>query len=140
MIAMFENEPVENLSDEECWALLADEQLGRLAFHLVDELHVVPLNYAVLDGRLLMRTTSGSKLLAAALGSEVALEIDGRSEDEAWSVVAHGRLRILEEDEQERVEPLMGEPWISRLVYDVIELCPDSLTGRRFLRRPATAD
>lgn len=135
----FEVEPVEPLDDEQCWALLAEEHFGRLAFRLVDELHVVPLNYAVLDGALLMRTTAGSKLLAAALGSEVALEIDGRSEDEAWSVVAHGRLRILDEDEQERVEPVLAEPWIARLVYDVIELRPDSLTGRRFLRRDPQA-
>ncbi len=130
-----ETEPVETLADEACWNLLASERLGRLAFRLVDELHVVPLNYTVCDGALLIRTTGGSKLLAAALGSEVALEIDGRDADEAWSVVAHGRLRILEEDEQSRVEPALDEPWVARLVYDVIELRPDSVTGRRFLLR-----
>ena len=70
------DEPVQRLDAEECWELLEGEELGRLAYRLVDEVHIVPINYVV-DGRsLLFRTASGNKLLAAALHSDVALEID----------------------------------------------------------------
>lgn len=132
MISTTDQDPVTNLSDEECWELLEAEQFGRLAYRLVDEVHVVPINY-VRDGRsLLFRTTSGNKLLAAALHSAVALEIDWHDEHTAWSVVARGHLRQLEEDEEHRVESLPLHPWVPTLKYDVVELIPESVTGRFF--------
>ena len=55
----------------------------------------------------------------------------------AWSVVARGHLVLLEEDQAERVEDLVRQPWVSTGQYDVIELRPAQVTGRRFvLRRP----
>ena len=62
--------PVEEMLPEECWGHLEGEEFGRIAYRLVDEVHIVPINYAV-DGRaLLFRTAAGNKLLAAALSSE----------------------------------------------------------------------
>ncbi|GAB3262341.1 pyridoxamine 5'-phosphate oxidase family protein [Nocardioides dilutus] len=127
-----DEEPVVVLTTEECWELLEEEQFGRLAYRLVDEVHLVPINYLV-DGRtLLFRTTSGNKLLAAALHSDVALEIDWHDDLAAWSVVARGRLRRLPEDEAERVDDLPLQPWVPTLKYDVVELAPEVVTGRRF--------
>jgi nitroimidazol reductase NimA-like FMN-containing flavoprotein (pyridoxamine 5'-phosphate oxidase superfamily) len=126
-------EPVVVLTTEECWDLLDEEQFGRLAYRLVDEVHLVPINYLV-DGRtLLFRTASGNKLLAAALHSDVALEIDWHDDLSAWSVVVRGRLRRLPEDEAERVDDLPLQPWVPTLKYDVVELAPEVVTGRRFL-------
>lgn len=132
-----EEDPVVELTEEECWELLETEEFGRLAYRLVDEVHLVPINYVV-DGRsLLFRTTSGNKLLAAALHSDVALEIDWHDDHAAWSVVARGRMRQLEEDEAHRVESLPLRPWVPTLKYDVVELRPEVVTGRRFLlQRP----
>jgi nitroimidazol reductase NimA-like FMN-containing flavoprotein (pyridoxamine 5'-phosphate oxidase superfamily) len=126
------DEPVQRLSDEECWELLEGEELGRLAYRLVDEVHIVPINYTV-DGRsLLFRTASGNKLLAAALHSEVALEIDWHDATSAWSVVARGHLHQLEEDQEHRIDSLHLHPWVPTLKYDVVELVPESVTGRCF--------
>ena len=126
------DEPVEPLGDEECWELLEGEELGRLAYRLVDEVHIVPINYIV-DGRsLLFRTASGNKLLAAALHSDVALEIDWHDDTTAWSVVARGHLRQLEEDQEHRVDDLPLHPWVPTLKYDVVELIPETVTGRYF--------
>ncbi len=128
---------VEELTPEQCWDKLEDEEFGRLAYRLVDEVHLVPINYVV-DGRcLLFRTNSGNKLLAAALSSDVAFEIDWHDDTAAWSVVARGRMRILEEDEQHRLDGELRQPWVPTLKYDVVELQPDEVTGRAFvLRRP----
>jgi nitroimidazol reductase NimA-like FMN-containing flavoprotein (pyridoxamine 5'-phosphate oxidase superfamily) len=125
------------LSPEQSWELLEGEQFGRLAYRLVDEVHLVPINYAV-DGRcLLFRTGSGNKLLAAALASDVAFEIDWHDDLTAWSVVARGRLRHLGEDEHHRAEELTLRPWAAIPHFDVLELVPDEVTGRAFrLRRP----
>ncbi len=126
------DEPVQRLDAEECWELLEGEELGRLAYRLVDEVHIVPINYVV-DGRsLLFRTASGNKLLAAALHSDVALEIDWHDDTTAWSVVARGHLQQLEEDQEHRVDDLPLHPWVPTLKYDVVELVPESVTGRYF--------
>ena len=107
-----QDEPVAELSTEECWELLELEQFGRLAYRLVDEVHLVPINYAADAGALLFRTASGNKLLAAALHSDVAFEIDWHDEVAAWSVVVRGRLHRLAEDEAERVEGRLPQSWI----------------------------
>ncbi len=134
---MADDAPVVELTSEECWALLEDEQFGRLAYRLVDEVHLVPINY-VTDGRsLVFRTASGNKLLAAALHSDVALEIDWHDDLTAWSVVARGRLRRLGEDEAHRADDLPLQPWVPTLMHEVVELDAEVITGRRFrLQRP----
>lgn len=130
-------QPVVTITVEECWEHLEGEEFGRLAYRLVDEVHIVPINYLV-DGRsLLFRTSSGNKLLAAALNSDVAFEIDWHDDLAAWSVCARGRLRHLEEDEEHRIDGLPFRPWVAGQKYDVVELLPDVVTGRAFhLHRP----
>ena len=129
------DEPVAELSAEECWELLSLEEFGRLAYRLVDEVHLVPINYLADAGVLLFRTASGNKLLAAALHSDVAFEIDWHDDRAAWSVVVRGRLRRLPEDEVHRVEGRLHEPWVPALRYDVVEVVPNSVSGRRFRLR-----
>jgi nitroimidazol reductase NimA-like FMN-containing flavoprotein (pyridoxamine 5'-phosphate oxidase superfamily) len=128
--------PVTTLSVEECWELLEAEEFGRLAYRLVDEVHVVPINYLADNRSLLFRTAGGNKLLAAALHSDVAFEIDWHDDLTAWSVVARGQLRRLPEDQEDRVEDLPLRPWVPTLKYNLVELVPTDVSGRFFrLRR-----
>jgi uncharacterized protein len=127
-----DQEPVTTLTSGECWELLESQELGRLAYRLVDEVHIVPINYVADGDTLLFRTASGNKLLAAALHSPVAFEIDWHDDKTAWSVVARGHLRQLEEDEEHRIESLPLHPWTPTLKYDVVELAPESVSGRFF--------
>ena len=60
-----DDDAVIELTAEECWELLEGEEFGRLAYRLVDEVHLVPVNYVVDNRSLLIRTASGNKLLAA---------------------------------------------------------------------------
>ena len=135
-MTLTEEEPVAVLTTEECWELLGLEEFGRLAYRLVDEVHLVPVNYVADAGTLLFRTASGGKLLAAALHSDVAFEIDWHDDNTAWSVVVRGHLHRLPEDQAHRADDLL-RPWVPTLKYDVVELRPEAVTGRRFLlRRP----
>ena len=127
-----DDDTVIELTAEECWELLEGEEFGRLAYRLVDEVHLVPVNYVVDNRSLLIRTGSGNKLLAAVLQSDVAFEIDWRDDQSAWSVVARGRMRQLGEDEERRADDHAERPWVTTPKYDVIELQPDVVTGRRF--------
>ena len=81
------------MSDEQCWELLRGNELGRLGFHLLDEVHVVPINYTVDEDTLLFRTAEGSKLLGVVMHGDVVFEIDDHDEDAAWSVVVRGTAR-----------------------------------------------
>jgi uncharacterized protein len=125
--------PVIVLDHEESWALLAAEQFGRLGYHLVDEIHVVPVNYAVHESALLVRTAAGNKLLAAEMRSEVGFEIDGFEDvDLAWSVLVRGHLRRLDERRARLVADQVPS-WVPTLKYDVVELVPEVVVGRRLL-------
>lgn len=117
--------------------MLREQEFGRLAFTIADEQHLTPINYAVDGETLLFRTAPGTKLLAVVLGGEVAFEIDDFSGETAESVVVRGRARHLEEDEAHRAENVPLRPWVGPEKYDVVEIAPTDVTGRRFqLDRP----
>ncbi len=131
------DEAVTDLTTEQCWQMLRSEEFGRLAYRLVDEVHITPINYAVDDSTLLFFTAEGSKLLAVAMGSEVAFEIDRYGEDTARSVVVRGTARLLPEDEAHRAEVVPLRSWVPTLKYNVVEIEPKVVSGRAFeLSRP----
>jgi uncharacterized protein len=124
VVTVAEDEGVTQLSVEQCWEMLRANEFGRLAFRLVDEVHITPINYAVDHEALLFRTAEGNKLLSVAMGSEVAFEIDEYDEDSARSVVVRGKPRLLGEDEAHRAENTPLKPWVSALKYNVVEMGP----------------
>ncbi|MFC7495390.1 MULTISPECIES: pyridoxamine 5'-phosphate oxidase family protein [unclassified Nocardioides] len=125
------------MTTAECWAMLREHEFGRLAFTVVDEQHITPINYAVDGETLLFRTAPGNKLLAVELGAQVAFEIDDFAGETAASVVVRGRARHLGEDEAHRAENVPLRPWVGPEKYDVVEIAPTDVSGRRFdLDRP----
>ncbi len=129
------------MSDEECWEALHDEEFGRLAYLLGDDVELVPVNYAVDTSTgsptLLFRTAEGSKLLGVLLHPQVVFEIDRYDEEHAQSVILRGSARKLEEDEAHRAEQVPLRPWVPTLKYNVVEIVPEQVSGRRFvLDRP----
>ena len=84
--------PVEELSQSECWDLLRREVVGRLAVAVANIPDIFPINYIVDHGSIVFRSAPGTKLAAAVLGRGVALEIDGYDtiDTTAWSVVVKG--------------------------------------------------
>ena len=134
---MSNDDGVTELSTDECWEMLREEEFGRLAFRLLDEVHITPINYAVDRPTLLFRTAEGSKLLGIVMGAPVAFEIDRYGEETARSVVLRGSARLLPEDEAHRAENLRLRPWVPGLRYNVVEIVPAVVSGRQFeLDRP----
>lgn len=131
--------PPRILTEAECWQLLDQEEFGRLAYHLAQEVHVVPVNYATDGPRVVFRTAEGSKLLGVVMNEDVAFEIDRVDDaaESAWSVVARGRARILEGDEARDADNLRLRPWTSPDKHNVVAIDVEEVTGRRFhLARP----
>jgi nitroimidazol reductase NimA-like FMN-containing flavoprotein (pyridoxamine 5'-phosphate oxidase superfamily) len=135
---MSEHGPVTALPQDECWEMLREQEFGRLAFHLLDEVHIVPINYAVDDdSRLVFRTAEGTKLLGLTINDDVAFEIDEYTDDAARSVVAHGHARQLEGREADATDVLPLRPWVDTAKFNVVAIEVDEVTGRRFeLTRP----
>lgn len=124
------------LTDQECWELLAGEQIGRLAVVVADRPDIFPVNFVVHDGRILFRTAEGSKLASVVIHREIAFEVDGFDEatNEAWSVVLDGMARVLEhDDEVEAAESLPLFPWNISPKNHFVEIEALSLSGRRFV-------
>lgn len=135
---MSDPRPVTRLSDDECWAMLHEQEIGRLAFHLLDEVHIIPLNYAV-DGdrRLVFRTAEGGKLLGLTINDDVAFEIDEYTEEVARSVIVRGRARQLQGREADAADQLPLRPWVDTAKFNVVAIEVEEISGRRFeLARP----
>ena len=129
--------PVTELTESECWDFLAEHELGRLAFRLVNDMFITPVNYAV-DGRtLLFRTAPGNKLFGVELGSPIAFEVDHVEGERATSVVVRGRTRHLNEHDEHRADVVPLHAWVDTPKYDVVEIVPEEVTGRSHeLHRP----
>lgn len=136
------DEPITRMSTDECWDFLARHELGRLAYHLLQEVHIVPVNYAVErdhTGRrtLLFRTAEGAKLIGVIMNGDVAFEADELVDDTAASVILRGRARVLDEVEEHRAENVPLRPWVDTPKYNVVEIDATEISGRRFeLSRP----
>ncbi|WP_083914431.1 pyridoxamine 5'-phosphate oxidase family protein [Ilumatobacter nonamiensis] len=125
----------EILSDTECWRLLDETTVGRLAVDVAGRPDIYPVNYVVDDGTIVFRTGAGTKFAAAALMHHVAFEIDGYlpTERVAWSVVVKGWA-----DQVERMEEVFDAedlplfPWAADPKPNFVRITPHEVTGRRF--------
>ena len=120
------------LPELDCWELLSEHEFGRLAFHLLDTVHIVPINYAVHRRGVVFRTAEGTKLLGLSLNRDVALEVDQHTADQARSVVVHGRARELQGREARLAEAQLLRPWVEGEDLHVFRIDPTEVTGRAF--------
>lgn len=123
------------LEPDECWPLLRDAEVGRLAVAIADHPDIFPVNFVVDHATVVFRTAEGTKLAAAVLGHSVAFEIDGYepASGSAWSVVVKGRAT-----EIARMHDLFDAldlplfPWHAGPKHRFVRIVPESVTGRRF--------
>jgi len=87
----------EDIPTEECWELLKQHHVARLAVVHRGEPDIFPISYVVDHGGIVFRTGAGTKL-AAARSHPIALEVDGEDTVHGlrWSVVLRGHASRLE--------------------------------------------
>jgi nitroimidazol reductase NimA-like FMN-containing flavoprotein (pyridoxamine 5'-phosphate oxidase superfamily) len=90
---------MQHLDRDECLRRLARQQhgVGRLAIIEGARPTIVPVNYAMVEDRIVFRSSPGSKLDAALCGGGAAFEIDEVDDvtGTGWSVVVRGRLEVV---------------------------------------------
>jgi nitroimidazol reductase NimA-like FMN-containing flavoprotein (pyridoxamine 5'-phosphate oxidase superfamily) len=118
----------------ECRRLIAPGGVGRIAFGTATGPVVLPVNFAVLAGTIVIRTAEGSAIDGHA-DELVALEVDHLDEvlRQGWSVLVRGQAhRVAHPAELHRVrEDVAVWPWPGgdREVY--VRILPTQITGRR---------
>jgi len=124
------------LDDTECWTLLGDHGVGRVALTQDDGPVVLPVNYQVLDGEVMFSTGDRSPLARAA-DTEIAFETDHIDDafSKGWSVLLVGTVRLVEdEDEARRLrETAYSTPLAGEGRERVMILAPRRVTGRRII-------
>ena len=124
----------QELTKSECFELLAQEHLGRVA--VVDDRGPVafPVNFVLDRHMVVFRTDAGTKLDAACRGSRVAFEIDGTdaAAHTGWSVVVRGEaVEVTGPAELARLRKLPLDPWAPGAKAHYVRILPAALTGRR---------
>jgi hypothetical protein len=127
---------LEEIEEVECLHLLRTAEIARLAYVTDAGPAILPVTYAMVDGRPVFRTAAGSPLSRLA-GERVAMEVDRVDvvRREGWSVVVTGIAHTIAgalvngPDGTARVEPW---PAGERETYVFVQ--PGRVTGRRIVR------
>lgn len=128
---------LEVLHEDECWALLRLGGIGRVAVGRDPAPPlVVPVNFAVADDVIVLRSGPGSKLIAMRT-SRVAFQIDAfdMANRTGWSVLVEGTVN---QATREPVEGTSVEPWAPGAKPFWVRILVDGISGRR-IRLPAVS-
>jgi nitroimidazol reductase NimA-like FMN-containing flavoprotein (pyridoxamine 5'-phosphate oxidase superfamily) len=137
-------EPVlEELSEAESLRLVGQAQIGRIGFTGRFGPVVIPVNFKLVDGAVILRTEEyghlAEDLRTGITGAEykVAFEVDhtDAATRTGWSVLVQGAVHHVD-DEEERASLLtVGlEPWAGGERALFLRIVPSLVTGRRISR------
>lgn len=125
---------LEILSPEECHDLLGRAGVGRVAVTIAALPAIFPVNYALLDGRIVFLTGEGTKLRAAVERAVVAFQVDHIDElrGSGWSVMAVGLAEEITDPEEIRGAQRLGlRPFAGGDRSRFVRIRPEFLSGRR---------
>lgn len=125
-----------DISSDECWALVAGHRpaLGRVAFTDAGRVVVYPMNYAVTDRTVYLRTDPSSRLTTVVQNRDVAFEVDQVDDawERGWSVLMQGTLADVDDDaELERHRELQLRTWAPGDRLHLLRVDVDHVSGRR---------
>ena len=130
-------DPLQVLTDDECWSRVSTQTLGRLVTHVGDVLDIFPVNFVVDAGTIVFRTAEGSKLVELTVNDDVLFEVDDHTDVDAWSVVVRGHAhRLATSEEVAAADRLPLLPWLPTLKYNYVRIDPTRMSGRAFHRGP----
>jgi nitroimidazol reductase NimA-like FMN-containing flavoprotein (pyridoxamine 5'-phosphate oxidase superfamily) len=127
---------LEILSAEECHELLREATIGRVAVTVAALPAIFPVNYALLDGRIVFRTGEGTKLRTAVERAVVAFQVDHIDESTAsgWSVMVVGLAEDITEPEDLLAAQRLGlRPFAAGDRSHFVGIRPEFLSGRRIV-------
>ena len=131
------------LDREEALALLGSVSLGRIVFTRNALPAIRPVNHALVDGELVIRTHQGAELAAAAdgTGTVVAYEADLIDPEThlGWSVVVTGFARLISDPVRLARYGELVAPWVSRTMEHAVLIRLDMVNGFRMTEADSEA-
>lgn len=125
----------DELGYAQCEALLRAGVFGRVAVNAADGPHILPVNYSVVDGAIVLRTAPGGLIGTHGPGATVAFEIDlvDHVYQRGWSVLARGPLEVVDDPAMvARVRAVWEpRPWAGGNRSLLLRLRWTQLSGRR---------
>lgn len=130
---------LENLSRNECIALLEMVRVGRVGITSKALPHILPVNFGVFNDAIYFRTSPGTKLDAATANAVVAFQADAYAPDGSagWSVLVIGPCCQVNEDPSNvpsgsrAFDDLVAWP-LGEQARHTVRVEMDTVTGRRF--------
>ena len=123
--------------------LLRTVRFGRLVFTLRALPEVIPVNFELFEGAVVIRVADTSRVLDGAVDAVVAFEADeiDSGTGTGWSVTVVGHTaEILDPCERARVLALPLVPWAGGTRDRLVRIPLDRVTGRRLLLPAAGTD
>jgi nitroimidazol reductase NimA-like FMN-containing flavoprotein (pyridoxamine 5'-phosphate oxidase superfamily) len=127
--------PVSVLDEDECWRLLGESDLGRIAVRSLAGVDIFPVNYLAHERAVYFRSAPGSKLIDLTREPSVAFEVDGERARHVWSVVVHGTAHRLGTDQEIHDSGITSlATWYPSDKYNYVRISPETVTGRSFAK------
>jgi uncharacterized protein len=129
---------LEEIPADECYRLLATQEIGRLAVNAEHHPLVFPVNFALDGTTIVIRTRAGTKL-AAAEHANVSFEVDeiDRRTRSGWSVLVRGLAEEVGPEHRavlvERTHATGVEPWAPGEHGNWLRIIPHEVSGRRIV-------
>lgn len=123
-----------DLEPVECLRLLRSGVVGRVALSTPEGPHIVPVNYAIFEDTIVVRTSTYSLLGTYGRNAMLAFEVDDVDHDRhvGWSVVARGRAWA--ELDTEAIAAMRSawrpHPWAGGVRNLYLRMRWETLTGR----------
>jgi nitroimidazol reductase NimA-like FMN-containing flavoprotein (pyridoxamine 5'-phosphate oxidase superfamily) len=129
---------LQHLSQDECFALLATQEIGRIGINAEHYPLIFPVNYALDHGVIVIRSGAGTKLTQAS-HANVTFEVDeiDRRQRSGWSVLVRGLAEEVTDHHRdalvERTKTTAKEPWAPGEHGHYLRLIPHAVSGRRLV-------
>jgi len=130
------------LTTDVCWQLVLGKVVGRIGFDVGRGPRIHPMNYAVDNETIVVRTSGDSELALFSelfsAGALVAFEVDHINFElqQGWSVLMSGHVAHIESrDELQRLRHGWSpRPWVDGERDHFVRITPVEITGRRIGR------
>jgi uncharacterized protein len=125
---------LEQLSRDECLRLMGSVPVGRIVYTRRALPAVEMVNFALVGGDIVIRTSAEGKLAVATRGAVVAFEADSvdLAERTGWSVTIVGQAwAVTDGAEIRRLERAAPPSWVTRQSGHFVRISPAMVNGRR---------
>jgi nitroimidazol reductase NimA-like FMN-containing flavoprotein (pyridoxamine 5'-phosphate oxidase superfamily) len=134
------------LTEDECWRLLASASIGRVVFTYHAMPAIRPVNHLIDGRKIIIRTHLGAAIASRATeqssdsqgktcGSVVCYEADELDpvRHTGWSVIATGLARLVADPADIARYATAVEPWIAGDMNQVVAIEPQIISGIRLV-------